>query len=159
MSHLSYSWEWATQWTIDTSQSFGDTDVDGWCYDVTFERLINSIRLTTTSKEELASSLVRRRRWIRERICKSDEAKAQHQEQIDYLLSSLSKIEATMTSKKQDYDIAISYENDRASAYQKTMKMFAESIQLSLQEIKEYKLRVGQMREVIYPLIYFNLYL
>jgi hypothetical protein len=142
-------WEWGTEWTIDTSQSFGDTDGEGWCYDVTFDRLISSIKLTTTSKEELASSLVRRRRWIRERICKSDDAKVQHQEQIDYLLASLTKIEAAMTSKKQDYDVAIEYEKERVMAYRQTMRMFHESIQMSLQEIKEYKLRVEQMREVL----------
>jgi flagellar assembly factor FliW len=53
-----------------------------------------------------------------------------------------------MESKKQDYETAISYETERVSAYEKTMNAFQESIQLSLQEIKEYKLRVEQMREV-----------
>jgi hypothetical protein len=105
----------------------------------------------------LSSSLVRRRRWIRERICKSDDAKAQHQEQIDYLLSSLVKIEATMTSKKEDYDIAIEYEKERVTAYCQTMRMFHESIQMSLQEIKEYKLRVEQMREVHHHFLPFSL--
>jgi flagellar assembly factor FliW len=53
-----------------------------------------------------------------------------------------------MASKKQDYETAITYETERVGAYQKTMNAFQETVQLSLQEIKEYKLRVEQMREV-----------
>ena len=143
-------WDWSTKWTIDTSQSFGDTDIEGWCYEITFERLINSIKFNTTSKEDLSSSLVRRRRWIRERLCVSEEAKGQHQEQVDYLLSSLSKIEGAMSCKKQDCNTVVQYEKERFQAYQNTMKLFSESIHLTLQEIKEYKIRIEHMKEVIF---------
>lgn len=66
-------WEWAPDsiWKVDVSGKFGAVDSDGWSYGTTFESLIALSKQKKLKNERSTSNIVRRRRWIRVRICVS----------------------------------------------------------------------------------------
>jgi hypothetical protein len=106
-------WKWTTKWTIDTSHSFGATDSDGWAYETTFDRLIDSIKSCKSSGTNVTTSIVRRRRYIRMRTCVTAEATAQLRARTAALLAIRNKFDIALLEKKTDYALTMQYERER----------------------------------------------
>ena len=62
-------WTWNGNWQWDKSNSFGEVDEEGWSYAKNFEELFKlSIAKKSSGRKNPVSSLVRRRRLIRQRV-------------------------------------------------------------------------------------------
>mmetsp|Transcript_8422 Transcript_8422/g.12541 ORF Transcript_8422/g.12541 Transcript_8422/m.12541 type:complete len:796 (+) Transcript_8422:25-2412(+) len=142
-------WEWSGDWTIDTSHSFGPTDSEGWCYGVTFERLLAAIASNSTSAEDQSSCMVRRRRWIRERVCVSEEALAEHQEQVDYLLDARARMEEALRCRKEDFEMVSRYEAEREAAFAKASERYVEDMDEAVADFKRYKFKLEAIRDML----------
>jgi hypothetical protein len=94
------------------------------------------------------SSLVRTRRWIRERICVSDTAKLAHHEHIDKLISTRSLIESSLLDKKRNFESTLEYEKDRVITSDTTIQGFLKEITDSYHSFCRYKCKLLQMRLV-----------
>ena len=65
---LESGWEWVSELQVDKSRRYGIPDDEGWMYGVSFESLIEQIN-TGKAEEQTASSIVRRRRFVRSKKC------------------------------------------------------------------------------------------
>ena len=106
-------WQATTKWTIDKSHSFGATDPDGWAYETTFDRLIDDIKACKTSSVNKSTSIVRRRRYIRTRVCVTPEATAKMRARTTALLAIKNKFDLALLEKKTDYGNIMQYERER----------------------------------------------
>lgn len=141
-------WQWTTEWTIDTSHGFGNVDAEGWCYASSLDKLVASIMSKTSSADNLPSCMVRRRRWIRERSCVSEDAMQLHQERIEYLMISRSRMETALSKKKMDYDSVISYEEARAKEFGDITLKYFSGMAASVEEFRKYNSRLLAIQEV-----------
>ena len=65
---LESGWEWVSELQVDKSRRYGAPDEEGWMYGVSFESLIDQMN-AGKAEEQTASSLVRRRRFVRSKKC------------------------------------------------------------------------------------------
>ena len=70
-------WTWNGSWVWDKSDSYGEMDEEGWAYARNFEELFKlSVARRSSGRKNPVSSLVRRRRLIRQRVFISGSAAA-----------------------------------------------------------------------------------
>lgn len=129
-------WKWTTKWTIDTSHSFGTTDSDGWAYETTFDRLIESIKACRSSGTNVTTSIVRRRRYIRMRTCVSEEATSKMRARTTALLAIRNKFDIALLEKKTDYALTMQYERERSRICGDSRKGMGESVKRCYNDIQ-----------------------
>ena len=109
---------WTTEWTIDTTCSFS-TDEEGWAYGHTWDRLFEAIQKNLSTVDS-TTTLVRRRKWIRGRVCVTSSAMEQLQEERDSIISQYNTIKTMIHNKCADYERISShhekYTHDTASS-------------------------------------------
>lgn len=93
---------WTTEWTIDTTCSF-TTDEEGWAYGHTWDRLFEAIQKNLSTSDS-STTLVRRRKWIRGRVCVTSSAMEQLQGQRDAIISQYNTIKTMIHNKCADYE-------------------------------------------------------
>ena len=87
-------------------------------YGSTFDRLVDSIKNKRASGSKDLSSVVRRRRWIRYRVCTSITAKTTHITNIETLLSSKQRLETSIRDKRDDVRRVLAFESHRKEVFQ-----------------------------------------
>ena len=93
------------------------TDSNGWFYATTLEGLTESYNARTTSGTKSATSIVRRRRWTRARICVSDKVRCDILATIESLNNSKEEIDKTLRRKQQDFAVLRTFEKIRKNSY------------------------------------------
>ena len=142
-------WKWTTKWTIDTSHSFGSTDSDGWAYETTFDRLVDSIRAGKAQGTNATTSIVRRRRFIRMRTCVTAEATAQMRARTTALLEIRNKFETALTEKKTNYALTMQYERERKRICGDSWKQMSDSVKECYRSMQSNISKLDYIKQVI----------
>jgi len=91
---LPLGWEWVDKsWEIDTSGKYGECDSEGWSYATSFDILVEQTRLHDLRSDKNSSSMMRRRRWIRNRRCVIPDVVKLHVERVEWIDSIRHKIQ------------------------------------------------------------------
>jgi hypothetical protein len=123
---ISEGWEWKDEWKIDpyangmTKSSIdSSTDsLDEWCYGNNFETLLHQTKNRLPTGTMRSMSLVRRRRWIREKICTSNDMKVKYFQAIRYLRGICSNMAKIRLAVDQDCEEIVSYEDNRRRCHE-----------------------------------------
>lgn len=102
-------WMWTTEWTVDTTSAFA-TDDSGWAYGLTWDRLFEAIQHNLCTADS-AATLVRRRKWIRGRVCVTSDAMDQLHKERDAVISQHNTIKTMIQNKCTDYEQILSLHN------------------------------------------------
>ncbi len=116
---------WTTNWTVDSSHSFGSTDPEGWAYGTTFDALIEAILANKASGAKQATSMVRRRRFIRARTCVSAEANALLYTRTTALLGIRTRLEAALGDKRTSFARIMQHEKERSQLFYDKKSLFS----------------------------------
>jgi hypothetical protein len=110
---LADGWQWINEWSVDMSKSFGECDVDGWTYAATLDGLLEAFSNGNTCGEMTALSLVRRRRYVRHRICISQKVIGDMQSRIEILSAMSRNLKLALAAKEKELIIFQNYEKAR----------------------------------------------
>jgi hypothetical protein len=119
---------WTTNWTVDTSFSYGSTDPEGWAYGSSFDSLLEAIQANRSSGAKTTTSMVRRRRYIRLRSCVSAEANALLYTRTAALLGIRTRLEAALGDKRTSFARLMQFEKERAQLFYDKKSLFAYDI-------------------------------
>lgn len=111
---LPEGWEWSTEWKIDSSDTYGSKDSNGWSYGSSFENLYRQSLARSLDGNMGRMSIVRRRRWIRRRVCKNPSAAAMFEAEKSYVLQTCSKIGEQIKFLDSDWKYFVEYEKYRS---------------------------------------------
>ncbi len=143
-----YSWKSTSQWMIDSTNTMGATDPNGWSYNVTWERLLEATRRCEGSLD-FTGAMVRRRRWIRSRVCDSDEAKEKLKEAINILMSERSKIEINLLNMQTEYDSVMAYEKERVRLSEDTCAISRKKLALITADLRQCFAKLEVLKQVL----------
>ena len=142
-----FSWKITTEWSVDSTCTIGTCDENGWTYDMTWDRLLEASR-KGEGQVDFKGAMVRRRRWIRSRVCVSEEAKQDLQTALDLLTSERSKIEACLLEMHSEYNLLMQYEKERGAVSEHITNMATNSLTKSISSLKFFLLKLGQIKQV-----------
>lgn len=110
---------WYTDgWDVDLTQSHGNVDSEGWSYASSFDFLVESSLKKRLDGEMGRLSLVRRRRWIRRRVCVTNKAKELFQEHVIWAQKIRGNLEAIVATQ-DNYNLhLLEYETQRKKIFE-----------------------------------------
>ena len=114
-------WEWDGEWEVDHSKRYGDTDAEGFMYATTNEKLLENIRNRCSSGANNTTSLVRRRVYVRPKICTTDAARDELGQLVTAIAVRKDLLEETMQEKRNEMNVILKYENSRDIAFSQIM--------------------------------------
>ena len=127
---LPLGWQWCNEnWKVDSSNTFGLTDNDGWSYGTTFENLVDSSLKRKLEGEMGRLSIVRRRRWVRKMSSITADAKKDFETRLNWAKEIRKKLEKVISRKASDYSLVSEYEFKRRATFDRIL--FAAESQLS----------------------------
>lgn len=127
-------WEWSSElWKVDKRNIFGEVDADGWSYAISFEALFDQSLRRALRKERNSRSLVRRRRWVRTRYCKSSKMIEKFAARVDWVTILREKIDAIAKKNHENFFLLSEYHVVKC----KTIEKMILSIDAKLDKINE----------------------
>lgn len=141
-------WEWAGDWEVDHSKRYGECDAEGFMYGSSNDKLLESIRNKQTVGTTSSTSLVRRRCYIRPKICTSEAAREEHKKSIESYAATKSKLELSMKDKRQEMNAIVSFESSRVSNYETAVSKSSRLEELSIQTLHSIVQRLQLLRQV-----------
>ena len=118
------------------SYRFGQPDPEGWYYGVSFDRL-NEVMRSRTAGPASATSLVRKRRWIRSIICRSPKINEALKERADFITLMRCNSEACQRDKEDTLKSVTEYEEKRESAFSQSLHLSTEGTLSTLASLKD----------------------
>ena len=97
---------------------------------------------------DFKGAMVRRRRWIRSRVCVGDEAKENLKLTIDLLVSERSKIESCLVEMHGEYDALMAFEQERAAVSEHISTTSSHSLSASVSSLKFFVGKLNLIRQV-----------
>ena len=132
-------WQWMAKWVIDKSTLYGQTDTEGWAYASTLDGLQESYHNHTTSGEKKTTSLIRRRRWIRARICISSSVRENIAITISKLSTLKDEIDKTLRRKQADFAMIRTFERVRLTSYKDMANQNNSTIQSFVTVMRDFR--------------------
>mmetsp|Transcript_34981 Transcript_34981/g.65293 ORF Transcript_34981/g.65293 Transcript_34981/m.65293 type:complete len:1347 (+) Transcript_34981:117-4157(+) len=146
-------WEWLSQesdeWQVDHSGAFGETDDEGWCYDSSFEKILEGIRLGATSGENKTTNLTRRRRLLRTRVCTTSQALEEHHSHVAYLTKEKSSLEHALAARQTEFDKLGQYEAERVELQGASRDTLLASVTVSHESFLAFKGELKKLQEFL----------
>ncbi len=130
-------WEWMDKWTIDNSSRFGQPDVDGWFFASSFDRISEMLKNVSGVGVASATSMVRRRRWVRNICCTSKELADKIRDRIDHIITMRLNIETSLREKENTFKTIRFYEENRAFVYAQSLHLATQGTLNTLSVLKE----------------------
>jgi hypothetical protein len=146
---LPQGWEWMNEWTVDKSNSFGECDEDGWTYAPTMESLLEAYSNGKTVGEMTALSLVRRRRFIRSRICISFSLRESIESRMKLLMDTSQLLESHLKDKKEEFIALKEYEKARSLICRSGYSRISNEAQRYILGLKTFLEKLTQLYEFL----------
>jgi len=143
-------WQWIDRWSIDTSPRFGQPDNDGWYYGVSFERLNDNIKHSTAAGTTNATSIVRKRRWIRNMLCTSAEVIENIKKRIEQIHQYRSNIEASLLDKENTHKALKFYEENRSFVFAQSLNLATHGTVNTLTFLRELINKLKVLKQYLY---------
>jgi hypothetical protein len=119
---LPLGWEWTDKtWEVDKSGKFGESDAEGWSYAPTFEVLVENTRTQTLKADRNNASMMRRRRWIRNRRCVIPDVIKLHLERVEWADSIRQKIGEIQSTNVANKTKLCEYNSNQREAVEKVV--------------------------------------
>lgn len=145
-----WCWVAGSKWSIDTSTTYGEVSYEeGWAYATGFNTLFSQTVNRKLSSKKNTSSLVRRRRWTRQKKCDSLEATRVYESSvrgIKHLRRTIEHIQSHMT---HDIDGLIAYDEMRIVNTTEMLQTIEAIFQSIISSLSDMKVKLGNMKEFL----------
>lgn len=113
----------------------------------TFEALQEAIETNSTSSTSAGmQALVRRRKWVRTRVCNSKQLFKELHSKIEILSTTRSSIEMSMRQQQKNLSIVKKFELLRVKAYETAFCEFVEDMDVVGAVMREYMIKLSKMK-------------
>jgi HD-GYP domain-containing protein (c-di-GMP phosphodiesterase class II) len=132
---------------VDLSNSYGENDSYGWYYAATFDRLQEAMDHVSAVSSSAKSS-VRKRRWIRNVICNSEELEQRIQHRIEEAIEKRIIIEGILRDKETVFKNIKFYEENRSFVFSQSLHLATQGILNTFSILKELINKLKLMKQV-----------
>jgi len=146
---LPSGWEYSTEWEVDKSDKFGGIDKEGWSYATSFETLFDNSVKQKSEGEMARFSLVRRRRWIRQRVCVSAAATAAFEAQVQYMNAFRYQLARIAQEKEKEYGNIVLYHKSKLELLRPVVKYAARGLSDTVQVLEHIAKKLLLVREYL----------
>jgi hypothetical protein len=130
------------------SNAFGQSDINGWYFAATFDRLNEMIENNCASGQPTKTSVVRKRRWIRNVICSSEDLRNKIYLRIKDIIAKRINIEAILRDKENVYKSIKFYEENRSFVFSQSLHLATQGILNTLSVLKELSTKLKMLKQV-----------
>jgi len=147
---LPSGWEYTSEWEVDMSGKFGGVDKDGWSYATSFETLFDNSVKQKSDGEMARFSLVRRRRWIRQRACVSAAATAAFEARVQYMNAFRYQLARIAQEKEKEYGNIVLYHKSKLDLLHPVVKYAARGLSDTVQVLEHIAKKLLLVREYLF---------
>lgn len=146
---LPHGWDWDGDWKIDHSKRYGETDSQGYCYGSTNARVLDKIIGCCSTDAPTASSMIRRRCWVRTKMCVNDAAQEEWRRQLIGCTNTKHRLEANIQEKIAEWSYINEFENRRGYMYAVISQRCTNSCTFHLGHVKTIHARLLLLRSFL----------
>ena len=146
---LPTGWSYKDKWRLDSSNTFGEPDKEGWLYAHSFDKLFEMIKSGTATSVSTTTSIVRARRWVHSIVCTSADVEHKIQERIATIQSNLLKLGNSLDEKKMHVKLIHEYEKLRGQRYEEAYQTFTAMVNNTLEVLQYQATRLEKFKQFL----------
>jgi len=114
---LPNGWVWDGEWDVDHSKRYGETDAQGYCYGSSNERVLEKMIGCCSSDTPTTSSIIRRRCYVRTKVCTSDVANETWRKQLIGCSNTKRRLEENAEEKAAEWRYIVEFGSRRGQIF------------------------------------------
>ena len=139
-------WDWDGDWELDEENRYGEVDSEGFCYAMSNEKCLESLRAKSSVGVSSSSTMVRRRCYVRPKVCSTEAGKLELKRQLEAFVVKKSRLDISTKDKRAEIQSVVVFEQRREDMYNTILFRAGDVINSTSENLKSILQKLSLLR-------------